>query len=342
MLIVRFALVLGLILAVNAVAGGIARPVRAVAVAGEAYALAAGAPPAVIGGSPSVTLPASGGSVTDATPGVGLGLGSGAGNADGLSASASGDPDTGLVSSTVGVDIVELFGGVIRATDLRVTAAASIEGRGSAGSSMTATSLTVGGLVYTDARPNTRVELPGIGYAVLNEQLVGGDGAGAASAEINAIHLFVTVPSALGVPAGTEIVVAHAAAGVPDVNAMRAVPSGALPTATPVPWARLSPLTPIDISISDRRLGNENDIEFGNGNGNDNGTAAGGAGLAGAAGGAAGVPRISSPAPVVVTVIVVVATNTSTTRPVPPVPTSTPTRTPTRMPTGTPTSTPTR
>ena len=330
MLIVRFALVLGLILAVNAVTGGVARPARAVAVAGEAYALAAGAPPAVIGGSPSVSLPASGGSVNDATPGSGVGLGSGAGNADGLSATASGDANAGVVSSTVGVDVVELFGGVIRATDLRVTAAASVEGRGSAGSSLTATSLTVGGLVYTDARPNTRVELPGIGYAVLNEQLVGGDGAGAASAEINAIHLFVTVPSALGVPGGTEIVVAHAAAGVPDVNATREVASGALPAATPVPWAPLSALAPINISIGDNDLGNDNDIEFGNGNGNDNGgttAATGGASLAGGTG--------SSGSPIAVTVVVVVVTNTATptVRPgAPATATSTATRTPTRTP----------
>ena len=319
MLIVRFAIVLGLILAVNATAGGMVRPVGAVAVAGEAYALAAGASPVVVVGSPRVTLPASGGTVTDSTPGAGLGLGSGAGNADGLTATATGDADAGTVSSTVGIDLVELFGGVIRATDLRVTATASVAGRGGSGSTLSATSLTVGGLVYTDARPNTRVELPGLGYAILNEQFVGGDG-GAAS--INAIHLWVTVPSALGVPAGTEIIVAHAAAGGPDLDASRAVPSGPAPSPTPVPWAALSPLAPIDISISDNGNGNDN-FTIGNSNNNDNRTAAGAGAGAGAGAattrtgtattGTATTGTSSSGGSVVVTVVVVVPTSAPST-----------------------------
>ena len=327
MLIVRFVVVLGLILVINATAGGMARPVGAVAVAGEAYALAAGAPPVVVGGSPSVSLPASGGTVTDATPGAGLGLGSGAGNADGLTASATGNADAGTVTSTAAIDIVELFGGVVRATDLRVTATASAS-RGGSGSSMTATSLTVGGLVYTDARPNTRVELPGLGYVVLNEQRVGGDGNGSGSASINAIHLWVTVPSALGVPAGTEIIVAHAAAGVPDLDADRAVASGPLPSATPVPWASLSPLAPIDISISDRNLGNGNGNDNFNFNSNlNNNSASAGAG-AGAGAGTTTTSRTTTPSgtsgtsasgTVVVTVVVVIVTPTPvpTTRPGP-------------------------
>ena len=323
MLIVRFVVVLGLILVINATAGGMARPVGAVAVAGEAYALAAGTPPVVVGGSPSVTLPASGGTLTDATPGAGLGVGSGAGNADGLTASATGNADAGTVTSTAAIDLVELFGGVVRATDLRVTATASAS-RGGSGSSLTANSLTVGGLVYTDARPNTRVELPGLGYVVLNEQRVGGDGNGSGSASINAIHLWVTVPSALGVPAGTEIIVAHAAAGVPDLDANRAVASGPLPSATPVPWASLSPLAPIDISISDRNLGNGNDNVNFNSNLNNN-SASAGAG-AGAGAGATTTSRTTTPSSsssasgtVVVTVVVVIVTPTlvPTTRPGP-------------------------
>ncbi len=323
MLIVRFVVILGLILTVNVVAGGAVRPVAAVAVAGEAYALAAGAPPVVMGGSPSVTLPASGGTITDATPGVGVGVGGGAGLADSLAASVTGSPDDGTVSSTAAVNLVELFGGVVRAIDLRVTATASVNGRASSEASMSTTSVTVGGLNYTDVRPNTRVDLPGLGYVILNEQYVGG-GEGAASAVINAIHLWVTVPSALGVPAGTEIIVGHAAAGVPDIDATRAVASGPVSTATPVPWPSLSPLAPIDISISDRDLGNDNlfDIDFDNANDNGGSVATGTGGADGAGG-----PARPSPAAVggtvVVTVVVVVVTPTST-----PTPPSTVTPTP--------------
>jgi hypothetical protein len=319
MVIVRFVFVFALLVGVGSAFGGMPRSARAVAVAGEAYGLAAGAPPAVVGGSPAVSLPATGGSLSDTTPGAGLGVGSGAGNADGLNATAVGDANAGTVTSTAAVDVVELFGGVIRGTDLRVTASASVNGRASSGAQMTATSLTVGGLVFTEARPNTRVELPGLGYAILNEQRVGGDGS-SASASINAIHLWVTVPSILGVPAGTEIIVAHASAGSPDVNATRLVPSGALPTATPVPWAPISTLRPIDISIGDN--GNLNDnasLEFDNENGNDNG----GTGVVATAistARATTTTTTGTTTPIVVTVVVVVATPTNT-----PVPTSSPT-----------------
>jgi hypothetical protein len=74
--------------------------------------------------------------------------------------------------------------------------------------------------VPANAPPNTVVELPGIGFVILNEQfcdnsasLAGGcgDGAGHAGLTVRGIHLVVTVPeNPAGARPGTEIIVAEA------------------------------------------------------------------------------------------------------------------------------------
>jgi hypothetical protein len=76
-----------------------------------------------------------------------------------------------------------------------------------------------GNAVPVAAGPNQRVELPGIGFVILNEQfcdngaaLADGcsDGTGHAGLTVRAIHLFVTVPdNPLGVKTG-EVIVAEA------------------------------------------------------------------------------------------------------------------------------------
>jgi hypothetical protein len=82
-------------------------------------------------------------------------------------------------------------------------------------------SVTVAGTtVPANAPPNTVVELPGIGFVILNEQfcdnnasLADGcaDGAGHAGLTVRSIHLVVTVPdNPTGANPGTEIIVAEA------------------------------------------------------------------------------------------------------------------------------------
>lgn len=82
-------------------------------------------------------------------------------------------------------------------------------------------SVTVGGTtVPASAPPNTVVELPGIGFVILNEEfcdngasLAGGcaDGTGHAGLTLRGIHLVVTVPdNPAGARPGTEIIVAEA------------------------------------------------------------------------------------------------------------------------------------
>jgi hypothetical protein len=70
-----------------------------------------------------------------------------------------------------------------------------------------------------DPPPNTVVDLPGIGFVILNEQfcdngadLAAGcsDGTGQAGLTVRAIRLVVTRDNALGVPLGTEVIVSEA------------------------------------------------------------------------------------------------------------------------------------
>ena len=76
-----------------------------------------------------------------------------------------------------------------------------------------------GNAVPVEPGPNQRVDIPGVGFVLLNEQFcdsgaspAGGctDGTGAAGLTVRAIHVFVTVPNnALGLKTG-EVIVAEA------------------------------------------------------------------------------------------------------------------------------------
>ena len=68
-------------------------------------------------------------------------------------------------------------------------------------------SLVIAGIAYPDGAPapNTRVELPGVGYAVLNEQIARGDGLQSAGITINMIHVYLLDP--VSGAAASEIVV---------------------------------------------------------------------------------------------------------------------------------------
>ncbi len=63
--------------------------------------------------------------------------------------------------------------------------------------------------VPLDVEPNTRIELPGIGYVIVNEQKLPAAGS-TARTQVNGLHVFVKRSNTLGVPVGTEIIVAHA------------------------------------------------------------------------------------------------------------------------------------
>jgi hypothetical protein len=166
---------------------------------------------------------------------------------------------------------------------------------------------------------------------VLNEQLVGGDGIETSSTVVRALRLRVTEPNVQDVPPGTELVVASAASGIPEIAAITPVVSEPLASESALPSVAISTRGPIDTTI-DESGGIEpldfDNVDNDNGDDNDNDTAdADNGGTTTTGGGSGGGSQR-----VVVTVVVVVATPT----------TPTPTATPGRGAAATRTATPTR
>lgn len=319
MVILRLILVVAIFLAANVLTFAAPSSMAAVRVGGEAYGLAVGGPPASVPGAAYVQLPESGGSVSDTSPGAGYGVGSSVGSTAKITTASEGDLGAGSVTSTTTVADGELLGGVVRAHDIRIVA--SVSG-GRPAAQTTFGSLIVAGIAYPNPQPNTRVELPGVGYVILNEQLTGGDGRDVAAIIVRGARLQITEPSLFDLQRGTELILAHASAGVPDVNASRAVAAGPLPTATRVPWAAISDYRPVNVSLGNGNGDDDNfNINF-NANGNDNVATGGTGGTATRT--TTGTPATSTP----IRVIIIVCTHTPTPSAGTPTPTPTPTATP--------------
>ena len=316
MLVARLVVVVAILLLANVVT---AEPSTVVAdrVAGEAYTLATGVPARPIVGSPQRVLPPGGGTLVDVSPGTGIPPIGGVNTIDQLGVTVEGGPtaEGGAVTSTATVGFIELFDGLVRASNLLVVATSLQQGtRAASSGSVKPGSLLVAGQAYSSPRPNERVELPGLGYVVLNEQLVGGDGQATTSIAVRAIRLVVTEPNLQGVPPGTELVVAHAASGVPAIDATTTVTTGPPVSGAPIPSVPLSTRAPIDTTIDqsggvgviDLDNGNDNEEDSDNDDDSDNGN-----------GGADSTPSSGTDRPIVVTVVVVVATPGSTPIPAP-------------------------
>jgi hypothetical protein len=312
MLVLRLALAVAIFIAANVLTLAAPNSLAAVRVGGEAYGLAVGSPATGVPGAAYVQLPPEGGTVSDTSPGAGAGIGNAIGSTSKITTSSNGDLGAGTVTSTTTVADGELLGGVGRAHDIRIVASVT-NGRPSA--QVTFGTLLVAGLAYTNPRPNTRIDVPGVGTVIVNEQLIGGDNSGAGAIIVRAVRLQITEPSLFDMPRGTDLILAHAAAGVPDVIATRPVPSGPAPTATEVPWAPVSAFHPIDTD-----LGNGNGNGNGNsGNGNfniDNGNDNDGGGASASPTRSASTTAIGIVITVVLTTPTVTATSTPTSTPV--------------------------
>src|SRR5687767_5406733 len=160
MLIVRLVLVVAIFVAANVLTLAAPDSIAAVRVGGEAYGLAVGNPAVGTPGAAYVQLPPEGGRVSDTSPGAGYGVGNAVGSTTRIDTSSVGDLDAGDVTSTVAVLDSEMLGGVVRARDIRVAAFA---GSGPPSATVTFGSLIVAGIAYPDPRPNTRIEVSGVG-----------------------------------------------------------------------------------------------------------------------------------------------------------------------------------
>ena len=215
-------------------------------------------------------LPPEGGSVSDTSPGAGDGVGNAVGSTTRIATSSQGDLGAGSVTSTTTLADGELLGGVVRAHDIRIVASAD-GGRPSA--AVTFGSLIVAGISYPNPQPNTRVEVPGVGIVIINEQLIGGDGRDVAAIIVRAVRLQITEPSLFDLPRGTDA--DHGPRGGRRPGRRRD-PAGRARRrrrrATAVPWAPISEYQPVDVSLSNGN-GDDDNFDLDNGNGNDNAAA---------------------------------------------------------------------
>ena len=156
-------------------------------------------------------LPAGGGMVQAELDTVGAANTLGAA---GLTSIVTGQVDQALVSVTATAEAadVDILNGLITAKSVLALATSYANGTSawSEAEGSTLLSLVIAGTAYPDGAPapNTRVDLPGVGYAVLNEQIARGDGLQSAGLTVNMIHVYLLDPVS-GAAAG-EIVVGAA------------------------------------------------------------------------------------------------------------------------------------
>lgn len=176
----------------------------------------------------TVRLPSGGGMADSMVDSIGVN----ALGAAGLTAITSGMIDTKVVSAQTSAEAanVNILNGLITAEQVLAIAASYANGQTAAsdaqGSSLLG--LVVNGVTLGDLTPapNTRIDLPGVGYVVLNEQVVTGNGVTSSGLTVNMIHVYqqsligAIVDPVTGLPVGGtltttgEIIIGSAASAV--------------------------------------------------------------------------------------------------------------------------------
>ncbi len=198
-----------ILLALTLLAGA----VQAQTVTGKAfgtYVNAAG----VTSQSPVATLPSSGGMATGQADAFGV---PGAVDASWLNAVTTGDVDNKKsgAQSTSELEQVSVAGGAITADVVTAIATAyfgQFTGGSDAEGSGFANLVVNGEAITTEVAPNTRVDLPGVGYAILNEQIPTGNGVTSWGMTVNMIHV-VLQDALTGLTTG-EIIIGSASSSV--------------------------------------------------------------------------------------------------------------------------------
>ncbi len=141
--------------------------------------------------------------------------------------------DTSVASASLGggsssstamaaVNNLSLLQGLVTA-DAVQSVSSSISGPGGFSVSSTGTIFTnakvLGLPILVNVKPNTHITLPGIGFVILNEQFSVVN-ANRATLTVNAIHIKVDEANVLGLPVGTQLVVASAQSSTVFNNAL--------------------------------------------------------------------------------------------------------------------------
>ena len=130
--------------------------------------------------------------------------------------SASGQITSSGVTATAqnSISNVNLLNGLVSADKVATIANAAWNGTGSRSGSTTFVNAKVAGSALpTNPPPNTRENLPGIGYVIVNEQS-GSNNASGASENVIGMDIYITVSNnSLNLPVGTRIIVSRSSAG---------------------------------------------------------------------------------------------------------------------------------
>jgi hypothetical protein len=125
-------------------------------------------------------------------------------------------------SASANTATISLLGGLIAAQAINAVSTTTMNPDGTfnvSADGSTFTNLTILGLPYGGSLPpNTQIDLPLLGYVVLNEQTANVVNA-MATMTVNMIHIHITVGNVLGLQVGTEIVVSSATSGIVNVFA---------------------------------------------------------------------------------------------------------------------------
>ena len=192
------------------VSGFALAPVRSEGQSGSVSGQGAAAAVATMGGAQQfamAALPSSGGMADSELAAVAV---PSTLSADGLASITTGQLDETLVSATTTAEAanVNLLNGLITAQAVLAVATSYANGVGATSESQGSTlvGLVINGADYGDVAPapNTQVDLPGVGYVVLNEQLPTGDGVHSTGLTVNMIHVYLTDLS--GTPTGDIVV----------------------------------------------------------------------------------------------------------------------------------------
>lgn len=184
-----------------------------------------------IDSTPLATLPAEGGMAAAESDGLVVPNLLFTETLNAISTGAMGQATTDVQSLTT-VENVNILNGLITAKLVVPISSSTGDGftASSSGAGSALVDLVVGGVPIADGiAPNTSVPLPGVGYVVLNEQVVGGDGTGTSSLTVNMIHVVlqdaltgaktgdIVVGSATSSVATSPVVPAHVFPGGPCV-----------------------------------------------------------------------------------------------------------------------------
>ncbi len=149
-----------------------------------------------LGRTPYAVLPSGGNIATAEAPSVSV---PGAAEAQNLLAVTSGAdnadaPTDASAQSSSTLERVNLLNGAVSADLVMAIASSAVHGtlvNSNADGSQFANLVVAGTPIASDVAPNTRINVPGVGTVVLNEQLWSGDGVNSTGLTVNMIHVLV-------------------------------------------------------------------------------------------------------------------------------------------------------